>query len=642
MSLQSGDVHTLAAGDAVDLFAQLLPSVIDVTQGRISAHLRQTYLRAAEEKSLNVESISPVVVLSAVKQMFGHLSTCSDEATADADAVDWLLKFWRWVDREHRDWHKDLKKLLAGFHVLPTDQSTLCRMSTGAIEVPPNDRNSRAVLTALGVSTLHSELPTLLSSGGRSTLDLPFILEKFSSEVETEMCKSVQRFFGERVECQHAPLNKHQLFRLRALPLYSIISQGDTATVYLGYLPPTSQLILVRHWTLLPEVDDVVFLDANDTYTRRLLKLVDPVASGSILNPSDRLILTKAMDVFEEQLQPVQEHFAHATLDYLMNLAKDDAKRDPLWDKICSTAFIQVGDGTEVRPPQEVIDPFSRELTAIFPANHLRLAFHPNEPLVRKMSFLGMLVHSATGPILIERLEELAEIPSADQENAHKYAESLVNILNRCGYEVLSGCSAALKSCWLPVNLVDGRKALRAPSDCWDGGLLCDNVLPVVATTVSTTLHEFLWDKYISMDVVSQQCIALSSIKAADRLESLIRHLGTLFYSARTPQSLNELDKLALLTRNHPWLPTSRGSFVSSNYALIDDASCARFRRIRETLRTESVRVLLSRLGCHEKCVVLHFRDVRRKHDLDFVQVEQRSHSYRDSDPVRHYRCSSH
>jgi hypothetical protein len=618
--------------------------VIDITQGRISAHLRQTYLRAAEEKSLNVKFISPVAVLYVVRRMFGHLSTCGDEAAAGADDVDWLLMFWRWVDREHRDWHKVLKRLLADFHVLPTDQSTLCRMSTGAIEVPPNDSNSRAVLTALGVSTLHSELPTLLGSGGRPTSDLPFILEKFSSEVEIETCESVQRFFGERVQ-HHARLNKHQLCRLRALPLYSIISQGGTVNVHLASLPPMSQLILVRHWTLLPEVDDVVFLDASDTYTRRLLQLVDPVASGSILNPSDPLILTRAMDVFEEQLQHVQEHFAHATLDYLMNLAsslKCDAKRDPLWDKIRSAPFIRVGDGTEVRPPQEVIDPLSRELTAIFPANHLRLAFHPNEPLVRKMSVLGMLVHSATRPILIERLEELAEIPSADQENAHKYAESLVDILNRCGYDVLSSCSTALKSSWLPVNLVDGRKALRAPADCWDDGLLCDKVFPVVATTVSTTLHGFLWDKYVSMDVVSRQCLALREIKAADRLESLIRHLGTLFCSAHTPQSLDELDKLALLTGNLPWLPTSRGSFVSSNYALIDDASCGRFRQVRETLRTESVRALLSRLGCHEKCVVLHFRDFRRNRDLHFVQVEQRSHSYRDSDPVRHHRYSSH
>ena len=613
MSHQSGDVHTLAAGDAVDLFAQLLPSVIDVTQGRISAHLRQTYLRAAEEKSLNVESIGPGVVLSVVRRMFGHLSTCSDEAAADADVIDWLLKFWRWVDREHRDWHKVLKKLLAGFHVLPTDQSTLCRMSTGAIEVPPDDHNSRAVLTALGVSTLHSELPTLLSSGGRPTSDLPFILEKSSSEVEIEMCKSVQHFFGERVQHQHARLNEHQLCRLRALPLYSIISQGETADVHLASLPPVSQLILVRHWTLLPEVDDLVFLDGNNIYTQRLLQLVDPVASGSILDSRDPMILTRAMDVFEEQLQPVQEHFAHATLDYLTNLAfslKCDPKCNPLWDKICSASFVRVGDGTEIRPPQEVIDPFSRELTAIFPANHLRLAFHPNEPLVYKMSALGMLGRSATGPILIERLKELAEIPPADQENAHKYAESLVNILNRCGYEVLSGCSVVLKSSWLPVHLVDGRKALHAPADCWDDGLLCDKVFPVVATTVSTTLHKFLWDKYVSMDVVARQCLALREIKAAGRLESLIHRLGTLFYSAHTPQSLDELDKLALLTGNHPWLPTSRGTFVSCNYALINDASCGRFRQIRETLRTKSVGALLSRLGCHEKCVALHFRDV--------------------------------
>ena len=600
MSPQSGDTLTLADGDAIHLFAHLIPSMIDITQDTISSDLRRAYLRAADARSLNVQVTNPEVVCSAVQRMLGHSGASNDAA---GGAVNWLLDFWSWVVREHGDWHGSLKKLLAGLHVLPTDRNILYRMDAGAIEIAPGDHNSRAVLAALEVPTLHPQLPTLLDFGGRPTSDLAFILDESHPEVEIKMRPSVQRFFGKRV--QNASNTQYPIHRLRALPLYRMLSQGDTVDAHLAPLPPRSsrRVILVSDWTSLPKRDDVVFLDGNDTYTQRFLQIVDPAAPRSILHRGDPSILTMAIDAFEEQSKPVQEHFAHATLDCLINNPSFPERGD-LWVKIRSVPFVPAGDGTELRPPKEVIDPHSKELTSIFPTNHSRLARCHDDPLMRKLHVLKMLVGSATGQILVERLEELSDAPPADQENLHKYAVALVSLVNRCQYGVLSSCWVALKGAWLPVIRADGRKALCAPADCWDDGLLCDQVLPVVTTTVSVTLHKLLWDKRIDMSIVSRQCLALSKLGDANRLELLIHHLGAQFYPTNTLQSPDELDTLAHLIGNHPWLPTSRQSLVSSNYALINDRSCGRFRQIRESLRT--LPALLCRLGCHETCVVLY------------------------------------
>ena len=620
------DVHIIADGDAIRIFAQLLPSMVDISQGTGSAHLRQTYLRAAKARCLNVQSISLDVVHSVMQQRFDHLGICNDEEPADADTVDWLIMFWIWVDREHGDWREHLQVLLARFHVLPTDRNMLCRMGTGAVEVAPDDYDSRAVLAALGVPTLHPQLPTMINSGGHPISDLAFIVEKSSLEVEPKMRASVQRFFGERV--QHASLAQNRLHRLRVLPLYRVLSQGDTTDVQLTSLPPslTSRTILVNGWTLLPEMHDVVFLDGHDTYTRRLLELVDPAASKNILYSGDPTILKMAMDTYEKQTRPVQKHFVHATLDHLIGLPHPD--RSPLWDKIRSTHFIPVGDSSKLQPPREVIDPSSKELTSIYPPNHLRLAFNSNDSTMRKMNVLGMLVNSVTREILVARLSELAETSPTDQGNVYVFACNLVTLLNDCEDDMLLDCSAALRRAWLPVTLVSGEKALCPPAGCWDDDALCDQVLPVVATKVSAALRKLLWDGCVSMDVVSQQCLALSKIGAADRLDLVIRRLGKEFCSTNAPQPPDELDTLASLIGDRPWIPTSCGKLVSSNYVLLDDASCGSFRQVRESLRSTPVKALLSRLGCHRTCAVLPYHRSDWSVIFDLMQVEQRYYSY--------------
>ncbi|KAI0071823.1 hypothetical protein K474DRAFT_1712121 [Panus rudis PR-1116 ss-1] len=607
---QTDPKHVLLTDEEVMLFSQFDPFSIHVSS--LPESVRMLFQHSYKE--LNVTPLLPCNAARYVGQA----------VVEDAHCTDWIEIFWKWAANWPR-W-TELSLLISDQPLLPTSSGEVTSLDTTVFQHAAIDDEITQALVKCGITFLSSSFPSvathLLEEQNllKSPHFLPALLNFLDITPTLLTCDDMHLLHRHIAACcsdkRYELSNEHQE-KLRALPIFPLLSPelNINSDLPLHRLPEKGNIIVVDNgslrvlkvdgFALLPSIENTAFLsrqyrgDVIDTLLSHVDKtLADPT--------SESILIDMTISALPQQRLTTQ-------LAFLQTLAHHrDTLAPSFFNRLRTIPFIPVGtDGTHLKPPHDIIDPYSTLTRLYDPEECLPYRSDEHDAILALLSSLGSLVSVCDHGVIVDRL---CRISTLDNVMARKLAERLLIHLNDCSFDY-RGVDALRTVAWLPTL-----NGLRRANECRDdseahASALFDHVLAVLevpsAPPISPRLREGLgWHQHLPLDVLTKQLqVEVSDSPCASRLELLIRELGRRVGE----MGAGELAALREITQNVPWIPISLNTLSGSSQAILDqNFSLNGFYIVPAKFAfNEDIRRFLQSMGCSDRpsnaslCVLL-------------------------------------
>ncbi|KAA1478287.1 hypothetical protein DENSPDRAFT_663492 [Dentipellis sp. KUC8613] len=595
--LSDDEIKVLSIGDSC-----FQPSI---TLSQVPRAVRPLLLTQGPAQ-LNVTLLNAKAALlylrEALKRRFAFAPDTSPRKVASAALIKWLVAFWEWLSSwEHRD---KLMPLVSLWYLLPA-KGNLLRLTT---QVTFNsDGLSTDVVSALeafGIVFIHPQMSPrarqcITTKSPGNNVNVIDHISVPDASVSDAVCDTLRSYLFSSLSfySRHSDLTIGQRNKLKNLPIYPQLvcppsASGRTlADRFFGALPQTGTLVSVINMNILPQIDNITFLDDCQFVTQ----VFD--GASKVYRASD--IVTLAVAFFSSQSRGIQRAF----LEYVTR-NHDNIPRGVL-RKLQNTEFVAVCGSGIARAPREVLNPRCEAASLFQHGNRLPLQEHDDEQaIVASLQFLGLFRNTLDASLVLECISTICQL---NAPSGGDLARRLLKFLasSRSNLDLVE---FDLDLRWLPTK--DG---LRSCGECHHPAahplVLFDRVLPVLDLNdlPSAFKTAFGWDSDISMSVLKSQLVALATVcipQPGTKLWHVIAEIGRRVHELED-QCYSEL---SASLRGHSWVPTShyQGTVASTEYAILCEAGSfalpPRFSAVPQDLTGRpGVREFLQRMGCQDK-----------------------------------------
>ncbi|KXN81916.1 Sacsin, partial [Leucoagaricus sp. SymC.cos] len=515
---------------------------------------------------LHISKLTSSLVLSYLKTSPYVSHHC---AAPSNDQLDWLNRFWRWVD--HSTWNPEV---FNSIYLVPTTQGL--QRPTDTVFDTHAEPDMMGLLEELGVFVLHPRVDAqtrgtlkhlVLSSNIHALLRaLPVSLNIDLTE------EQAIQITGHLI--RHLPSSSHKYgsissdpilrSRLRSLPIFPIMTSYHNN-------PITNRISIPNFHTVrgidpasipvLPLVPSTSWINLR-AISQDILQYLDlnhPSPTSS--NVMQELMLTHF------QSQSPKTHLAFA--QYLVNNFRS-VPRGTL-TRLASIEFVLARDGQK-RAPKDLVDP-QASIAELFPGAS---PFLPDtsqsilDTLVKHLRRLHLLVTEISLHIVRERIRFIS-----DGHASEELARTLINFINGsrldCRQLFDSTISSDMK--WIPTP-----RGLESPRTCRDAlshyrkTKLFDEVMPLVKNSVRICFElrsVFSWDVEVPFLILVQQLARVidQTEPSIEKIRDIIIEVG---HRKLKPPELNELQTLL---SNKKWIPTREETLVAAPFVLLSGES---------------------------------------------------------------------
>lgn len=585
-------LYTILTRSEFDIFGDC--DEYSIPLHRLPRHVADTLVELGP-RSVSVQRLTVPRVTEYLYRYSNRLNLDPLEGRIDPSAVNWLSKFWGWMNS--CEYKEELFPQIRNLPLLPSTKG-LRRADSPLFKLRDEHHAYTMGYLALGVPFFPREFSEsaheVMKHYGlaNSISDVPALLRAIPSKISTRLtqpeCESILKHLASE---KISPENMQCLRNLPVFPLLSATMNGNSTSVVTNWtvIPPRHSIRSVGRARFIPVVDGVSFVGL-DNIAPALVKFLEP----SYPNPmSETDLVEMAVENFTTQPEHLQLALMRHITTNRTRIIQD------IMNKFSSQPFVLAEDGVR-RVPGEIVDPDSEfgRLYAGCPA-HLPSRISPGVEVVRCLKSLGLLRAHLNPEIIAERVEYIASRQTSDE--GLSVARNLLPLVasSNVDFSKVQGMS---EKKWLPTNV-----GLRSAGECRHAALtplaLFDKVLGILESfTISPSLQAALrWDEPLRTDILIRQldqCL-IDSEHCYDSVVEVIKEFGRREWSDEDFHSLEEV------VRGRQWIPTT-GNVLADGMSSVFDFSPTMinsgFYQIRSDLKAEN---LLRRMGCTDQYVFL-------------------------------------
>ena len=535
-------------------------------------------------RTTNIILLTPDHAINYLQEKFGGFNSSEAEVAADSTVIDWLICFWKWT----MDWRESAafinkQRAFHHLHLLPTGHQTIRKMSSQILVFKQVDKAAVAILTRLGIHSLHSDLSQndlllqmLVNNSFAITPQMRtyigflannFVVDKLVG-LQAQDHFTIHQSLYESQLATKSTLSSSEREKFSRLPIFHIRQENGRNSILAPVFGDRRILVQVDTDVPLPLLPGrtPIYVDVSVPGTQ---KLIDMVESSKVYNELDLLQL--AIDNWSIQSSDLQGKFIKRIFDNFSRISHPQLKMLP---------FVTVDDSNQRVPPCDLIDPLSplsrlyTDEKGKFPGGKFAKGNYLS--MMRAYDFLKSELDQG---IISERIIYLSN--ASQSFSTFDKAKALVKILDDDWEDAYSPIIVEARTItWLPSVYY---KPLVSPAKSRDRheGLnqhphLYDLVLEVLALTPlkSPGFRKALgWSDSVSTDVLLQQfSSALTASSKKARIITLITHLGQLH--AKRMISAEFLDELRTIVNDKAWVPVSSRNpetMSLTKYALLSE-----------------------------------------------------------------------
>lgn len=572
--------------------------------------------------------LSPVDLPRILTTLLGHLKQVSATVEAEQETLDWLLRFWTWVDK----WPlaKSLETLTVSkgmndLHLIPLQTSgtevRLRRLGRPVLDGHTLDTITRKAIASLGIPVLHPRMicnPTSRLFNLKDPTSLDFILDALPASVPyTSLDSEQKRALKTYVEAGLVSLSRHgqtlsllEKEDMPRLPIYPILPAGarlrrsEVTGINLQAIHTLNPIFVDDSIKFVPPIASTIFIDGTDSAV--LAAALGEETIGEVE------VLTLALKTYSQGDQTLQQTgLVDGLVDRVFRrITEFDAESRNL---ILTLPVVDVGEHRPRAPPALVVDPQSR-ISQFFDGDDgvLPCGRFADEaagaPLQLLRSF-GMLRSSITDDLVVEILERLSGKPD---ETAGRLTLDFLSLLDEYTKTSMLRPTSQYtlqNLSWLPAGGV-----MRPCTECWDSRRrdqdLVDLVVPRVMMVIkSPHLRHVLGWQRVPMDILRKQLIAAASAgdsQAEDsnsstgpayrRIVPLLKELASRLSSGECDR--DQIRKIAQAVETLPWVPVAADRYCRPRQAILSRIQLGtRFRNVSEQLIVGHEREVLRAMG---------------------------------------------
>lgn len=530
------------------------------------------------------------------------------QGSATRDQIQWLNRFWDWVQR----WTSDLT-LCASYFLIPTTTGFECPAEAvfdpwsddtlaeifPLLEVPLVDpRLNKRARGALEYLYPSSDIHALL-------LALPSTIPtKFSESHAEDFCAHLLRYLPSSFAgCYEVSENPDLRSKLRSLPIYPVISPSPDGAhrTRRTYIAANSVVRGVHPFIvpIFPRVDSITYLDLQSIH-HNILQYVDA-------HYTTPLSVAEMHELMLEHLCVQSLEMQVAFVKYLDS--NSDIVSRGILSNLALTKFVPATDGS-LQMPKDLVDPQVRP-ARLYPAPSSCLpdtSTSTLRTLARHVCELGLCIAALSKDIIYDRIRFIS---SGNCPKSEDLACNLINLITDTGFDCRH-IFRATSRLFLNLEWIPTPEGLKSPLQSRDSFShsgrknLFDTAFSMVVpgVRVSASLRRALkWDGEIDFEMLSQQLTKVleSGTPLYEKVLQVVEELGNRNLLG------SEIASLQKTLQDQRWIPTRNGTLETVRFALLgeEDLPAIGFHSVAHGLyHHPKARALLQEMGCKIRCVI--------------------------------------